>query len=95
MDENKKQENVEKALYKSAVGYSQNEVVEEYSTQKDGSMKLSKKKVTKKKISPDISAAKVLLEHYSKSESARFGGMSEEELEKEKQRLLKMLKESD
>lgn len=95
MDENKKQENVEKALYKSAVGYSQNEVVEEYSTQKDGSMKLSKKKVTKKKISPDISAAKVLLEHYSKSESVRLGGMSEEELEKEKQRLLKMLKESD
>lgn len=34
MDESKKQKNVEKALYKSAVGYSQNEVVEEYAPKK-------------------------------------------------------------
>ncbi|MGN1162622.1 MAG: hypothetical protein ACI4T2_01690 [Christensenellales bacterium] len=95
MDNSKKQKSVEKALYKSAVGYSQNEVVEEYSPQEDGSMKLSKKKVTKKIISPDISAAKVLLEHYSKSEGQMLENMSDEELEKEKQRLLKQLKESD
>lgn len=95
MDESKKQKNVEKALYKSAVGYSQNEVIEEYAPQEDGSMRLSKKKVTKKVVSPDISAAKVLLEHYSKNEGKRLDGMSDEELEREKQRLLKMLKESE
>ena len=95
MEEDKIQKNIEKALYKSAVGYSHNEVVEEYYPQEDGSMKLSKKKVTKKVVSPDITAAKVLLEHFSKTEGRLLENMSDEELEKEKQRLLKLLKESD
>lgn len=88
-----KQEVLEDALYKRALGYSQDEVVEEYSPQEDGTFKLCKKKVTKKIVSPDIQAAKVLLQHFLTKESLEVSSLSDQELEEEKQRLLKMLEE--
>lgn len=53
----------------------------------DGELKLVKRKVTKRDIPPDIKAVKLLLD--GKEE------LSDEELEEEKQKLLKMLKEND
>lgn len=78
-------ENVKGALIKCATGLSTSEVVEEFAVE-DGELKLVKKKVTKRDIPPDIKAVKLLLD----------GGdeLSDEELEEEKQRLIKLLKEN-
>ncbi len=93
--EEDRQKILEEALYKKALGYSQDEVVEEYSPLEDGTFKLSKKKVTKKVVSPDIAAAKVLLQHYVTKQNFDLSKLSDEELEEEKQKLLKMLEESE
>ncbi len=61
-------------------------MVEEF-TIEDGELKLVKKKVTKREIPPDIKAVKLLLEER--------GEATDEELEEEKQRLLKMLDEQN
>ena len=63
---------------------SASETVEEFAVE-NGELKLVKKKVTKREIPPDIKAVKLLLD----------GGeeLSDEELEAEKTRLYKMLKE--
>lgn len=53
----------------------------------DGEYKLVKRKVTKREIPPDIKAVKLLLD------GGNDEAFSDEELEEEKQRLLKLLKE--
>ena len=83
-----KQELLE-ALIKKALGYDATEVVEEYVGNDDGEVKLSKKKVTTKNVPPDMSALKILLDDSQKE----VGQMTDEELEKEKLRLINLLKE--
>ncbi len=92
MDEEGK---LKKALLKKALGYDANEIVCEYILDDEGQPKLSKKKVTKKHYSPDISAVKMLFERYYGDEYEDIYNMSDEELENEKKRLLKILKEED
>ena len=89
------EDKIRKALLKKALGYNASEVVEEYSFNEEGELKLSKKKVTKKHYSADISAVKVLLERYYKTYEDEVLGMSDEALEEEKMRLLKQLKKGD
>lgn len=90
------EDKIKKALLKKALGYSADEVVEEYSYDDEGELKLSKKKVTKKHYSPDISAVKVLLERYYKTYEDKVLSMSDEELKLEQERLKNLLKgESD
>ncbi len=91
----KDEDKIRKALLKKALGYNASEVVEEYSFNEDGELKLSKKKVTKKHYGADISAVKVLLERYYKTYEDEVLGMSDEALEEEKIRLLKQLKKGD
>ena len=55
------EESVREALHRRAVGYATDEIVEEYSVQ-DGEETLVRRRVTKKEVPPDISAAKLLLE---------------------------------
>ncbi|MBO4412517.1 MAG: hypothetical protein J5779_00675, partial [Clostridia bacterium] len=50
------------AIYKKAVGYETDEIVEEYVYDESGDLKLNKKKVTKKYISPDLQSVKMLLD---------------------------------
>ena len=76
------------SLYKKAVGYTVNEKTMEYSPEGD----MVKKKVTSKHYPPDITALKAYLELVSKGED--YEAMSDEELESEKQRLLKQLEET-
>ena len=78
------------ALVKKALGYDCTEVVEEYVSGDEGEIKLTKKKVTKKNVPPDITAIKILMEESCGSEVT---GLSDEQLESEKQRLLKLLKD--
>ena len=49
-------------LVKKALGYDVKEVVEEYVSDEDGEIKLTKKKVTKKNVPPDLTALKILLD---------------------------------
>ena len=75
------------SLYKKAVGYTVTEKTMEYSP--DG--EVVKKKVTSKHFPPDISALKAYLELISSEED--YESMTDEELEREKERLLKKLEE--
>lgn len=77
------------ALIKKALGYDATEVVEEYVSGEEGEIKLTKKKVTKKNVPPDLTAIKLLMGE----DSLALSDMTDEELEKEKERLLKMLKD--
>ena len=91
MEREKIYEKVQKALIKRALGYDTSETVEEYTS--DGTdMTIVRKKVTTKNVPPDISAAKLLLENINEGDEV-LQGMSDEQLEAEKQRLLTMLKE--
>ncbi len=82
---------VESALLKKALGYDHDEVVEEYTVNEDGEVKLTKKKVITKHFSPDIPAAKILLEEFNKNTNI-YENMTEIELQKEKNKLIKLLK---
>ncbi len=88
---NELEEKIRRAMAKKAVGYSAKEVVEEYSDD-DGVLKLTRRKVTKKHVPPDTQAAKIVMEGFN---SAAVENMTDEELEAEKQRLLKSLKEKE
>lgn len=76
------------AIMKVALGYSLEEVTEEYGVE-DGELRLVKRKETKKDVPPDLKAVKLLLDEKD------FSVLSDEELEAEKQRLLKRLKEEN
>ncbi|MBD5636769.1 MAG: hypothetical protein HDP28_02965 [Clostridia bacterium] len=76
------------AIMKVALGYSLEEVTEEYGVE-DGELKLVKRKETKKDIPPDLKAVKLLMDDKD------YSVLSDEELEAEKQKLLKRLKEEE
>lgn len=78
------------ALIKKALGYDATEIVEEYVTGDEGQVVLSKKKVTKKNVPPDLSAIKMLID----GERPDIFGMSDEELEQERQRLILMVEKN-
>ena len=67
-----------------ALGYSLEEVTEEYDA-KDGELRLVKRKETKKDIPPDLKAAKLLIDERD------YSALSDEQLEEEKRRLIKEL----
>ena len=77
------------ALMKSAAGVVSSDVVEEFSLDESGEMKLVKRKITKKEYPPNISALKTLAEIRIKSDE--LDALSDEQLESEKVRLLKIL----
>lgn len=78
------------ALKKVAFGFSLEEVTEEYSVE-DGEIKLTKRRETRKDVPPDLKAVKMLLD----GETQNLADMSDEQLEREKRRLLKLLKENE
>ena len=81
---------ITQALVKKAIGYDTVETVEEFS-EADGEIKLLKRKVTTKSVPPDVSAVKLLLE--MQSEERDIVDMTDEELENERVRLMKLLEE--
>lgn len=83
-----KKDAVKEALKKCAVGLRTSEVVEEFAVE-DGQLVLVKKKVTKREIPPDIKAVKMLLEAEIPSE------LTDEQLEAEKAKLIKLIKEDN
>ena len=81
------EEKLKSALIKKAIGFNSTEVTEEYAVDDSGEIKLTKKKVTKKNVPPDMTAIKILIDDVTP-----IGEMTDEQLEKEKQRLLELLK---
>ncbi len=92
MEGNKKNKNkdsdLKSALIKKALGYDYKETIEEYGVKEDGEVVLLKKKVTIKDVPPDVSAIKILIDDVPSIEN-----LSDDELKKEKKRLLKLLKD--
>lgn len=85
-------ESIKLALIKKALGYEAIDEVKEYAVDENEKMKLTKKKITKKFVSPDIAAAKTLLEYYFDENKNEYEAMSDEELLAERERLLSLLK---
>ena len=82
---------IKSTLLKKAKGFVLEEISEEYSKDEDGnSLKLVKRKVTSKEVAPDVNAIKVLIE-MSKLNENTYKNMTDEELIKEKDRLIKLL----
>jgi hypothetical protein len=81
---------LETALLKVALGFSVEEVTEEFADV-DGQLKLLKRKRTKKQVPPDLKAVQMLLEENGENLSS----LSDEELESEKNRLLSLLQEKE
>lgn len=76
-------------LLDRAMGYTVEETVEEYGGDgKNG--ELLKKKITTKPVPPDVNALKTYLE--LNKNITEFENLTDEELEKEKQRLIRSLK---
>ena len=84
-------ERLGEALLKVALGYQVAEVTEEYA-EVDGALKLTKRKKTKKDIPPDLKAVQLLLASGSETDLSEW---TDEELERQKQRLLQELKEGE
>lgn len=82
---------VGEALLKAALGCRVAEVTEEYA-EVDGVLKLLKRKKTRKDIPPDLKAVQLLLET---REDRDVSALSDEELEREKSRLLRLLKDRE
>lgn len=89
------EEEINNALYKRAIGYEAKEVVDEYTVDEGGDYVLNKRKVTKKHISPDLTAAKLLLEKYSDRTNEEIKNMTQEELYEKELQLLKLLKKKE
>ena len=85
----KRKGDVKSALLKKAMGYDAKEVTEEYAVGENGEVSLAKRKVIKKNVPPDVSAIKILLECEGEKDVSE---LSDEELVKERERLLAELK---
>ena len=76
---------LKKAILKVAHGFSTEEVTEEYGME-NGALVLLKRRETRKDVPPDLKAMKLLIGETD------VAALSDEELEREKQRLLAELK---
>lgn len=85
---------IKEALLKRALGFDSDEIIEEYSSDENGNSVLIKRKITKKFNPPDISALKFLLEQQQLYDD-EISKMTDEQLLKEKERLLQLLKEKE
>ena len=78
-------------LRKKALGYEVTEVTKEYAMDNDGNAKLIKEKESTKYIPPDLTALKTYLE----LKDGDLVEMTDEELQREKERLLQELNKAN
>lgn len=86
----KNQKRIKKALLDKALGYTTQEITEEYGISGDEFV-LQKRKTSTKSYPPDLSALQMLLG--DREEESKYFHMTNDELENEKMRLIKLLKE--
>ena len=76
-------------------GLTTKEIITEYAIDEEtGKLKIVKQKVSEKNLPPNVDLLKLIYPHLVE-EKLDYNKLSDEELEKEKQRLLKELKESE
>lgn len=85
-------EEILSGLLKRAKGYSYKEVQEEYAVKEDGEIALTKRKITEKYCPPDGAALKTYMELNGER---GISDLSDEELERERRRLLYQLKSEE
>lgn len=83
------EDKIRDAILKVALGFTVEEVTEEYDA-KEGELRLIKRKETKKDVPPDLKAVKLLLD-----DGTDYSALSDEELEAEKRRLIKELRDEE
>lgn len=88
------EENTFNAIKALSNGMVLKEVTKEYSLDNDGEMKLIKKKINEKMVPPNSDIVKLVYSS-QKDNLNKYQEMSDDDLEKEKLRLLKELKKSD
>lgn len=88
MNSKKERKEIEKALLSKALGCTTQEVVEEYGLQGEDFV-LQKRKTSYKSYPPDLSALQMLLG--DENVDGKYSNLSDEELKKEKERLIKLL----
>lgn len=83
-----------KAIKKLVKGFCLKEVTNEYVLDGQGNKQLSKQKISKKAVPPNTDILKML---FNKTENSQvsFNDWTDAELEKEKQRLLRLLKKGE
>ena len=80
-------------LQKKAFGFDTEETVEEYVADTDtGEVKLAKKKITTKSVPPDLTALKLIMDEENSDSLVK--NMTDEELEREKERLIRLLEKA-
>ena len=85
---------IDDALFNRAIGFSKDEVSEEYSMVED-KLTLTKKKLNSKYYPPELKAIEILIEKYNLNKNTDYDNYSISELNKEKERLLELLKKSE
>lgn len=90
----KELDEIKKALYKRAVGYETNEIVEEYSTSKQDGETLTKRKKTIKSVPPDITATKLYLDLNGVSDD-KLNSLTDKELDEEIHKIILKLTKKD
>ena len=76
-------------------GLTTKEVVTEYAVDEEtGKLKIVKQKVNEKNLPPNVDLLKIVYPHLVETKTS-YNKLTDEELETEKQRLLKELKESE
>ena len=88
----KSKKKLNEALLKKALGYTTQELCEEYSVV-DNELVLQKRKLNTKTYPPDLNALQILLSEVEENEKGIYDNYSLEELEKEREKLKKMLDE--
>lgn len=83
-----------RAIKKLIKGFCVKEVINEYVLDDSGNKQLTKQKISKKAIPPNTDIVKMIF-NKSESQPVGFETWSDAELEKEKQRLLKLLKKGE
>lgn len=83
-----------KAIRKLVKGFCLKEETNEYVLDSQGNMQLTKQKISKKIVPPNTDILKMIFTK-TETQTANFDNWSDAELEKEKQRLLKLLKKGE
>ena len=83
-----------KAIKRLVKGFCIKEEVNEYVLDEDGNKHLTKQKVSRKAVPPNVDILKMLINR-SETQTTSFDNWTDAELEKEKQRLLKLLKKGE
>ena len=83
-------EKIDDALFDRAIGFSRDEISEEYNMI-DDKLTLTKKKLNSKYYPPELKAIEMLMEKYSLNKDNEYDNFNLNELMQEKERLLNLL----